>query len=189
MSTRNIWLSSDHHFSHANILTFLDKHGNLTRPGFANVEEMNELMIERWNECVKPGDKIYHLGDIVCTREREMSKAIDSVLPRLNGVKRICLGNHDAEVPTLVKHIKKVMLWRLFKDEGFICSHLPMRPEQFRHKVVLNVHGHLHQNIISDPRYFNVCVENHDYRPVHIDEVLQRVRIAREAAIESEFEH
>lgn len=175
--SRDIWLISDHHFGHANALTFLRNDGvTRMRPEFDTVEQMDEAMIERWNSVVKTGDKIYHLGDICFN-----SKTIDRVLPQLNGTKRLCLGNHDLEVPTLVKHIKKIMLWRLFKDEGFICSHIPLRPEQFRQKVVLNVHGHLHEKIIDDPRYFNVCVENHEYTPIHMDVVLQKVRLVRES--------
>jgi len=53
---RNIWFTSDTHFNHRNII------GYAQRP-FESVEEMNEVMIERWNASVRGEDTIYHLGD------------------------------------------------------------------------------------------------------------------------------
>lgn len=170
-----IFFLSDTHFSHTNILSFVRDDGTPVRPEFSTVEEMDEYMIEQWNSYIRPEDRVYHLGDVAMN-----TPTISRVMPRLNGNKRLCLGNHDPDVLALRTYFKKIVLWRIFKDEGFVCSHIPLMPGQFRHKVVLNVHGHIHQNLIDDPRYFNVCVEHHDYRPVHMDEVLQKVREARE---------
>ena len=64
---RDIWVMSDTHFRHKNILTFRDSStGKLVRgDDFASVDEMDEHMIERWNSVVKQGDLVYHLGDVV----------------------------------------------------------------------------------------------------------------------------
>ena len=51
-----IYYISDLHFGHANVIEF-DK-----RP-FANVEEMDRIMIERWNERVSDMDDVYISGD------------------------------------------------------------------------------------------------------------------------------
>ena len=50
------WYSSDSHFHHRRIIEYC------SRP-FPSVEEMNQVMIERWNEVVKPDDIVYHCGD------------------------------------------------------------------------------------------------------------------------------
>ena len=52
----NIWLTTDHHFRHANIIKFS------ARP-FTDVTEMDEFLKERWNELVPPNDKVFILGD------------------------------------------------------------------------------------------------------------------------------
>ena len=52
----NYWWTSDYHFSHANIIKYCD------RP-FESVEEMNEAIIKRHNERVKPEDTVFFLGD------------------------------------------------------------------------------------------------------------------------------
>ena len=67
-STGNIWFTSDQHFSHGNILKFVDKNGNKIRP-FTQVDEMDEHLIEQWNNNVKKGDKVYHLGDITFNKK------------------------------------------------------------------------------------------------------------------------
>ena len=54
------WFTSDTHFSH--IPEFL-----WGPRGFSNEREMNEAIVDRWNNVVKPGDIVYHLGDMALT--------------------------------------------------------------------------------------------------------------------------
>ena len=48
----DIWVISDTHFNHDNILKFEDKAGKPCRD-FVDVEDMNETMIANWNSVVK----------------------------------------------------------------------------------------------------------------------------------------
>ena len=57
-------VSKDTHFNHEQMMYFRDW-GNLTRPGFTDVDDMNEYMIDNWNSVVKDGDEVWHLGDVV----------------------------------------------------------------------------------------------------------------------------
>lgn len=165
----DIWFISDTHFDHANILTFRDKESNYIRPEFNDVHHMNETMIERWNSVVKPGDKIYHLGDFGFTSN------VERFINRLNGKKRLILGNHDdVKKNKLYLFFEKIQMWRIFKDHNFIATHVPIHPDSFR-MVSFNVHGHTHGNCLSDKRYFNVSVEQLDYTPIHIDELTKRL--------------
>lgn len=160
------FLISDTHFGHANILTFTDNNGKLIRPGFNNVEEMNEHLIDRWNSVVSPEDKIYHLGDVGFKSFSTLSK----VLERLNGTKVLIKGNHD--------NLKPLQYLQYFKDirathqlDKFILSHIPLH-EGSLSRWKGNIHGHLHNNAIDDPRYFNVSVERLiNYTPIDFEEV------------------
>ncbi len=159
------WVISDPHFNHGNILTFKNSDGNPVR-SFSSVEEMNETMIERWNEIVEDGDRVYLLGDVAFH-----PRTFHSIIPRLKG--RICLvqGNHE---PT-----KSRRYLDLFDDvrgyvigKGYIMSHIPLHPDCLS-RWKINIHGHLHGNVIDDSRYVNVCVEQTDYRPVMLSKILE----------------
>jgi calcineurin-like phosphoesterase family protein len=175
----DIWVISDTHFNHANILNFTDYSGNKVRP-FASVEEMNETMIERWNEVVKPCDKIYHLGDVFFGSK----DWIENNWSRLNGKKRLIVGNHD-DIPYIVEQrmFEKVDMWRMFTEFNILMTHVPVHnstlyEKRFKKSDVMlpmkNVHGHIHSNASPAGPYHCVCVEQIDYRPINIEEL--RVR-------------
>ena len=176
----NIWVISDTHFNHANILNFTDYSGNKVRP-FASVEEMNETMIERWNEVVKPGDKIYHLGDVFFGSK----DWIENNWTRLNGKKRLIVGNHD-DIPYIVgqRMFEKVDMWRMFTEFNILLTHVPVHNSTLYEKrfkksdamlPMINVHGHIHSNASPVGPYQCVCVEQIDYRPINIEELRVRV--------------
>lgn len=190
---RETWFVSDTHFYHANILKFTGLDGQLIRPGFASVEEMNERMVENWNAVVRPEDTIYHLGDVVMGKGVGQPE-IGKIMGRLNGSKRLLVGNHDYEyVKALAPYFKKIGLWRIFKEEGFVCTHIPLMPSQFRHAVSHNVHGHIHERLVrttgetanlaagADPRYINICVEHTNYKPLHLDEIVAEIKRRKDA--------
>ena len=167
----DIFFTSDHHFDHANFLNFKDDNDNKIRP-FDTVEEMNETMIERWNSVIKPQDKVWHLGDVTF-RPNQFAR----IASRLHGHKRQIGGNHDdLKNYELTRWFEKVQIWRIFKDEEFVCTHIPILPGQFRYKVKYNVHGHIHQNVIDDPQYVNICVEQTNYTPLSMEEVRARFK-------------
>lgn len=178
--TRDIWVISDTHFNHANILNFTDSRtGNLVRPGFADVNHMNEHMIEKWNSRVKPGDIVYHLGDVVMGNKEWMHKNFN----RLNGSKRLIVGNHD-DVKFLCSGgwFKKISMWRQFTEFNLLLSHAPLhemsssrgRPDS--PKMSVNIHGHIHQNPSPPGRYINVSVEAINYTPVHIETLAKEAK-------------
>ncbi len=174
----NIWFVSDTHFNHKNILTFtIDDRGTLLRPEFSSVEEMDETMIENWNRVVQPTDKVYHLGDVGFNEKR-----LAEILVRLNGKKRLLLGNHDSyKMSFYSQFFKKIAIWRKFSTDlvkiPFVATHVPILLANDHHvDGNFNVHGHVHEKIITDPRYLNICVEQTGYTPVSLEEIQERLR-------------
>ena len=169
----NIWVISDTHFSHENILKFTDKDGKKFRGDlFKDVDHMNETIIQNWNSVVKPEDKIYHLGDVYFGSQQKA----DGILSRLNGKKRLIVGNHDCiygKGNVLQKYFQKIYMWRLFKEFDMCLTHVPIHEDNFR-KVNWNVHGHIHQNDSSKGPYINICVEKTNYTPVNIEDIIRK---------------
>ena len=160
-----IYVTSDTHFGHGNIIEYCK------RP-FVSAAEMDEFMVQAWNEVVKPSDHVYHLGDVA------MRKQDLSIVRRLNGHKRLVFGNHDIFEAKhyIAAGFEKVMGMRVL--DGLLFTHIPVHPGSMG-RFRANVHGHVHQSTALTLPYINVCVEVTNYAPVALDVVSQQ---AREAA-------
>lgn len=138
---------------------------------------MDETMIDNWNERVKPEDLVYHLGDFAMNVT--VAKA---ARPKLNGTIRLIAGNHD----DLLKYASTGMFQRISESrnletvspqlKGVYATH---RPIMLGETVQFNVHGHIHDRNSDTRRHINLCVEKTDYRPVHLDELIQMVEGVR----------
>lgn len=171
----NQFHTSDHHFGHANILTFKHKDGVTPVRDFSCLEEMHEHMIERHNSVVRPNDTVYFHGDFSWNTDP------NNILfaKRLNGKKFLIPGNHDHEkMSEYEKYFeisytgKKIKV----KDRRIVLSHYPIHESAFFGEL-LNVHGHTHQTSIQNIRYFNVSVEAIDYVPVHYDQLVNYINL------------
>jgi calcineurin-like phosphoesterase family protein len=144
-----------------------------------NADEMDEEMIKRWNETVRPNDKVYHLGDVVINR-----KALKT-LHRLNGDKVLIRGNHDIfRDDEYRQYFRELRAYHILN--GMILSHIPIHTESLG-RFGTNIHGHLHANRVMiqkhakatpeiDPRYHCVCVEQTDYTPILFEDVIKRIK-------------
>ena len=180
----NIFLVSDTHFGHSNILNFKNADGSNLRT-FDSVEHMDEHMIAQWNKVVKPSSKVYHLGDVVINR-----RALP-IMDRLNGDKVLIRGNHDI-FPDVEyrKYFRELRAYHVMN--GMILSHIPIHSDSLG-RFGVNIHGHLHGSRVTkatgvdpitgavqygneiDPRYHCVCVEQTDFAPILFEDVIQRI--------------
>ena len=171
MAFRDIWIISDTHFNHKNILNFRNRRTNeLVRPGFHTIEDMNEHIIDRWNSVVKKGDLVYHLGDVFFGPQEKYLP----IHKRLRGSKRLILGNHD-NVRFFAQYelFGKIQIWEPLQKHGILLSHIPLEQDQLKRESngLLNVHGHIHEEPSPEGPYKCVCVEQANYTPIHIDEL------------------
>ena len=161
--TTNVYLTSDTHFGHSNILTFKRSDGTPLRP-FTTIEEHDDVLIENWNKVVRPNDKVYHLGDAAFK-----FSVLQAILPRLNGTKILIKGNHDnLKLSQYAQFFKDVRAYSIL--DKFVLSHVPLHPESVT-RWKANIHGHTHANCLDDPRYINVCVEQTNYTPINFEEI------------------
>lgn len=183
----NTFFASDHHFGHANILNFETFEGEPLRK-FASVEEMDEHMIAQHNKVVGQKDTCWFLGDVVINRR------FLTHIQRMNGRKRLVLGNHDIFKNKDYYNAGFEDLHAFRKFDGFVTTHIPVHGDSMG-RWGRNVHGHLHSNrvkkaygvdaktgevkysaTIPDPRYYCVCMEQlDDYTPISIDELRAKI--------------
>ena len=157
------FLISDTHFGHSTMLKVKNSDGSPVR-SFSSVEEMDETMVENWNKVVGHSDKVYHLGDVV------MSKKSLPILSRLNGKKTLIAGNHDIfDTKEYLQYFNNVRGYRILEN-NFILSHIPIHKDSLE-RYGVNIHGHLHGEVMNDPRYFSVCVEQINYTPIALEEI------------------
>ena len=118
-SKLNIFVISDNHFNHWKINKYCNRK-------FKNLEEMNEIMIKKWNSTIRPQDLIIHLGDIVFTKGK--SENIKNILKQLKGKKILVMGNHD----------RKNKTWYLTNGFDFVCDRMIWR---YNNRKILFIHN------------------------------------------------
>ena len=180
-----VFLVSDTHFGHAGVCRFMREDGVTKLRPWDNPQEMDEAMIEAWNERVRPTDKVYHLGDVVINR-----KALPT-LARLNGDKVLIRGNHDIfRDDEYRQYFRELRAYHVMN--GMILSHIPVH-EASLGRFGTNIHGHLHASRVkrawgvggrngeivysevNDVRYHCVCVEQTDFAPILFEDVIKRI--------------
>ena len=171
------FLVSDTHFGHAGVCRFTHEDTGVKIRPWTDPAEMDEEMVKRWNETVRPNDKVYHLGDVVINR-----KAL-SIMSRLNGDKVLIRGNHDIfRDDEYRQYFRELRAYHVLN--GMILSHIPIHPESLG-RFGTNIHGHLHTRrvmaevwgeYVIDTRYHCVCVEQTDFRPILFEDVIKRIK-------------
>ena len=181
-----VFLVSDTHFGHAGVCRFTEADGVTKIRPWTDPNEMDEEMIRRWNDRVRPNDKVYHLGDVVINR-----RALPT-LARLNGDKVLIRGNHDIfRDEEYREYFRELRAYHVMN--GMILSHIPLH-EASLGRFGVNIHGHLHTNRVkrargidartgatlysteNDVRYHCVCVEQTDFAPILFEDVIKRIR-------------
>ncbi len=179
------FLVSDTHFGHAGVCRFTEADGVTKIRPWTDPDEMDEEMIRRWNDTVRPNDKLYHLGDVVINR-----KSLKT-LARLNGDKVLIRGNHDIfRDDEYREYFRELRAYHVLN--GMILSHIPLH-ESSLGRFGVNIHGHTHSNRVkkargvdaktgailysneNDVRYHCVCVEQTDFAPILLEDVYKRI--------------
>jgi calcineurin-like phosphoesterase family protein len=164
MSIR-IFVVADTHWGHEKVCQFSERHANKLRP-WDSAQEMDEAMIELWNETVRPKDEVIHLGDVAFGKQHVKT------MSKLNGRKMLIKGNYDRfDLATYAPHFYDI--GGCLSLDGFILTHIPVSDHQkYRYKG--NIHGHLHSESLPDPWYQCVSVEQTEFKPVLLEEVKAR---------------
>lgn len=162
------FFTADNHFCHENIIKYAK------RP-FMSVEEMNTILISRWNSVVKPKDSIYILGDLIFSN----GDIANELIKKLNGKKYLIVGNHDTFLrydsfdKSLFEWIKDYHVLKYNKLK-FILFHFPIHSWDCKFHNSIHLYGHVHNNSMPElsGNAYNVGVDNNDFKPISINKVI-----------------
>ena len=172
-----IFLTSDTHFGH-------DREFIWKARGFNSVEEMNETIVQKWNDTISVEDDVYILGDVILGDPGNIE-----YVKRLNGKLHIVLGNHDTSkreemyrnLPNVVE-VAEVGIRLKYKKHHFVLTHYPMMTgnleKESLKQMSLNLYGHTHQasNFYNDmPFMYHVGVDSHDCYPALLDDIIEEM--------------
>jgi len=167
----NTFFIGDTHFGHKNIIKF-------SRTQFNSIEEHDQTLIDNWNKVVKKNDCVWVLGDLAFGVSN-----LRLNVPRLNGTKKLVLGNHDDPRINLYDDVGiKKLFGAAYFGKG-ILTHIPVHTNQLK-RFLFNIHGHMHNNVVtrlyddgidvlveSDPRYVCVSAEQINLTPISWEEL------------------
>ena len=189
---QDIFLTSDLHLGHENIIRFCD------RP-FTNANAMDEALVERWNAVVKDNDIVFVLGDIAFGG----AQLYDRYLPRLKGRKYLVYGNHDFKNmrDRYMRYFEQVALKMFISVDGqpIILNHEPLLcfGGQLNNRT-WHLFGHVHTNktgkrgcdservrTMCTLTMYDVGVDFNDFTPVRFQDV--KAQIARQKKLRMNF--
>ena len=172
------WIISDTHFNHKGISVW----GG--RP-----PDHKEQTIASMRSLIKPGDTLFHLGDVIFSKQGELTEILNSI----HGTKILVRGNHDTQKNRwYLNHGFSAVVNRAevsCDGEKFLLTHIPVPVSEFGCCAV-NIHGHLHNTAHRnhdlpkdwDPGYTHLLfILENGYYPRQLGEFIQRERFVQRA--------
>jgi len=166
----NIWITTDTHFGHENIISFCNRPKNY-----------EQLILKRMKSNISKNDVLIHLGDIAWTKEKSWNEMLTAIDAKRKWLVR---GNHD----------KRSITWYLSRGWDFVgdqitldiygkkivFSHIPVADNGYD----LNIHGHFH-NIsshfhepelvaIRNEKQYLIMLEHH-YMPIALKSIVKNL--------------
>jgi len=168
--------TSDTHFDDEFAIPYFN------RP-FKSVDEMNAVMIERWNGVVSEKDTVYHLGDFTLDAIHHFTKWAD----QLNGFIKILPGSHDQPWLKDFVYSDKIQVIAPLVSTEFpqittgnrpqiiVMCHYSMQVWYRSNQGAWHLFGHSHGKLKGIGLSFDVGVDCTDFTPLSLEEVAAKI--------------
>ena len=179
MNKPKVFMTSDLHFCHDREFLYKPR-------GFDTIWEMNETIVNNWNNVVNMGDQIFVLGDLMLNDNDTGMKLIK----QLKGDIHVVRGNHDTDTRMQLYNdcynIVEITEGQFLKygKYHFYLNHFPTytsnleKDSSLKHHLI-NLFGHTHQKskFYNDiPFMYNVGLDAHNNNLVLIDDIIQDIK-------------
>lgn len=140
---------ADLHFYHAAMNDRMDCRG------FADVDEMNQYMIDKWNRKVRDNDEVVIIGDLSWGNAEETSE----LTRRLNGRLFLIQGNHDRFVSKTTMDMRRFEWVKPYEElydnrRRVVLCHYPIMCYNGQYRLDENgnprtymLYGHVHDTL------------------------------------------
>lgn len=164
-----VYFTSDTHLGHKVITKY--------RPQFETRKEHDEAIFDLVSKLTKRDDLMI-LGDFIfdCPEFDDYLKLFSKMSCKI----KLVMGNHDSlklYKQDIAKNIEIQL--PLFSYKNMWVSHCPIHEGELRNRD-LNIHGHLHGAEINSDRYFNVNLDNNNFKLVSLDEIKERQKYVKD---------
>jgi calcineurin-like phosphoesterase family protein len=179
-----VWVISDTHFLHTNIVKYQNRPKN-----------HNQLMFYNWNSLVDKKDIVIHCGDLsagVGSVKNGYYK-LKKICNNLNGKKYLIGGNHDHFSKKQYLELGFELIGDIGDFDNYLFCHYPPILDKYTkdyQKPIINklielwesgnykgiIHGHQHSRKIDYKNCFNACVEKLDYKPILFEEIKNKIK-------------
>lgn len=183
LQTENIWITSDLHLGHNNIVSSVSNWKNKKNcRDFSSVNEMNQIIISNINAVVKENDFLINLGDLSLNRSQHVIKHFIESINCKNHI--FILGNHDQTIrrkqklKNLFYNVTDYEELQINSNSKIILSHYPMCSWNGMNRGSIMLHGHIHSNIENkiNGNRIDVGIDAHpEFRPYHIKEIFNLI--------------
>lgn len=167
---------ADLHFCHESII-------EMSHRPFANITEMHETMIRRWNRVVRPKDEVFIVGDFLY---KGIAQEANELLRRLRGRKYLIRGNHEKYLnqpefdTALFEWVKDYHTFKENKQQ-YVLFHYPILEWKGYFRDSILIYGHVHNNNSAyfaktlGPNAVIVGADMLDFTPISQTQILELV--------------
>lgn len=178
-----IWLTSDTHFGHRNIIKYCNRPWNSGKDlngelivTDEDVLAMDNELIARWNSVVGKDDLVWHLGDFALGGK----EVAERVFPQLNGRINLVMGNHDHWKIKWYYDLgfNRVYDRKVIINDFVVLTHAPLHFLN-NNTPFFQCFGHIHDSSVYQTWTKTsccVCVERHNYTPVSWKMIMQKYK-------------
>lgn len=176
------FFSADTHFGHGRIIQYCNRL-------FDGYQSMDAEILRRFNEVLKPGDVLYHLGDVAWSTVNIKRDFLDKLPTR---EVHLILGNHDNQDTQAylkmgfrsVSEYKEIRMDIIKGSVGIngsstkvILCHYPLRSWNGKGHGAIALYGHCHGTLEPGlDRSMDVGVDTHNFYPWSWEDIKMKLQ-------------